>query len=75
MPVLNPLPITSQGDVLRSGSVIEVTTMNPESAPLPSAFLLGIHSRFCNSLKALEIDREMVAKEMMAKASLRMNTQ
>ena len=70
MPVLNPLPITSQGDALWSGSVIEMTTLNPESAPLPSALLLGIHSRFCNSLKALEVDCEMVAK-----ASLRMNTQ
>lgn len=62
MPVLIPLPITSQGHALRCGSDIEMMTQDPESAPLPSAFLLGIHRRFCNSLKSFEIDREILVK-------------
>ncbi|RDL38630.1 uncharacterized protein BP5553_02970 [Venustampulla echinocandica] len=56
IPVLRPLPITSQGCSLRSGSVMEMMTTDPKSAPLPSAFLLGTHHRFCNALKLLEID-------------------
>lgn len=37
-------------------------TPDPKSAPLPSSFLLGIHSRFCNSLKSFEVERHMLAK-------------
>ncbi|CZR69952.1 uncharacterized protein PAC_19853 [Phialocephala subalpina] len=63
MPVLIPLPITSKGHALRSGSEVELVTGDPDSAPLPSAFLFAIHRRFCNSLKSLEIDREILSKK------------
>ncbi|TVY46552.1 hypothetical protein LOCC1_G005753 [Lachnellula occidentalis] len=62
LPVLVPLPITYQGQSLGSGSPIKMMTPDPKLAPLPSSFLLGIHSRFCHSLKSLEVDREMRAR-------------
>lgn len=38
------------------------TTPDPESTPLPSAFLLDLHSHLGNSLKSFGIDREMPVK-------------
>lgn len=62
LPDLIPLPTTYQGHRLRSAYGIKMMTPDPKSAPLPSSFLLGIHSRFCNSLKSFEVERHMLAK-------------
>ncbi|KUJ07207.1 uncharacterized protein LY89DRAFT_789984 [Mollisia scopiformis] len=59
MPIATSLPTSSDGQVLRSGSWVEMETIDEGSFPLPSACFFGIHQRFCNSLRALQIDREL----------------
>ncbi|KFX99820.1 hypothetical protein V490_01638 [Pseudogymnoascus sp. VKM F-3557] len=49
----------NKGQSIRSLESVVISTRDPQTMPLPSAFLFDIHSRFCNSLHWLQIQGEM----------------
>ncbi|OBT81556.1 hypothetical protein VE02_09543 [Pseudogymnoascus sp. 03VT05] len=48
-----------KGKIVRSLEVVSISTKDPKSLPLPSAFLFSIHARFCNSLRWLQVQDQI----------------
>lgn len=51
-----PFPLlTRNGKQMWSGSSATLRSKSPQTLPLPSIFLIGIHARFCNSMRWLRV--------------------
>ncbi len=59
MPRPFPVLTTKQGRLLYSDEDIIISTDDPQTMPLPSTFLFGLHARFCNSLRWLHVQDQM----------------
>ncbi|TVY84940.1 hypothetical protein LSUE1_G001441 [Lachnellula suecica] len=58
-PRTSPALTTYEGRPIRSEDDVVFSTDDPQTMPLPSAFLFGIHARFCNSLRQLRIQNQV----------------
>ena len=60
MPRQFPIIMSKKGLPIHSDDDVIISTSDPRTMPLPSAFLFGLHSRFCNSLRWLQVQEQML---------------
>lgn len=57
-----PFPILTndKGLLIYSDADVTLSTSSPQTMSLPSVFLFGVHARFCNSLRRLQVQDQIL---------------